>query len=66
MEFRHRYCIIIKIILTTQYNLKQPPLILSRDVLQGEYECDCKISLDESKIKYSYIKANWILITRSD
>lgn len=42
------------------------PFILSRDVFQGEYECDCTICLVEFKIKYSYIKANYILITRSD
>lgn len=48
MELRHRYCIIINIIITTQYILIQQPLILSRDVFQGEYECDCKISLVES------------------
>lgn len=33
-------------------------LILSRDVFRGEYECDCTICLVESKIKYSYTKAN--------
>lgn len=49
---------IINIILTTQYVLKQQPLILSRDVFQGQYECDCTIILVESKIKYFYIKAN--------